>query len=198
MSKFSIDAFKSDISKRGIMRSNRFELSIDLPPNHYLARTYSGKELSFRCDATQLPGVNLATIEGPYRYGYGPLDKAPYGIVHNDVGATFIVDKDGLIHKFFYDWANVIVNYNSSKSLSAPNPITGAKVYEVGYRSKFECSVNITIYNEQNKPIQTVTLLKAYPSNVSQIDFNWGQLDDLVRLQVSFAYKDYSNTYTRK
>lgn len=192
-----LDNFIADMNKRGHMRANRFTLAIELAPQHYLRDLYNVSELTVRCDSATIPGVQLATIEGPYRYGYGPLDKMPYAPMYSEIGVSFVVDRDSRTRKFFHDWTQAIVNTDSSNSLSGQNSQTGAKVYEVGYRKRFESILKITTFDENNKDTSTTTIFKAYPVNVSQVDVAWGATDDVVRLTVAFAYKDYTTTFNR-
>jgi hypothetical protein len=192
-----LNDFITSINKQGVARSNRFKMSINLPADHYLKSvTKDVIDLtSIRCESVSIPEMNLATVEGPYRYGYGPLDRAPYAPIYNDVSTTFLVDRNTKIHKFFYDWVNTIVNFNNTNGLDSVNSTTGAKLYEVGYRRNFQAEITITSYDESDNRIMTAKLSKAYPQLVSQIDMSWRAESEPIMLVTTFTFKDFSIEY---
>lgn len=203
---FKIDNFKSEINTYGVLRNNRYV--VDFTPPEYLKGQYSSLDrIELRCEAAQLPGMQFATIDGPPRLGYGPIESTPYGVTFEDLSLTFVVDKDSYVHKFFYDWVNCIVNYNNAGAITPQGatrgPISGMKTYEVGYRSKFSTSVNIIVYDGVAKPgdtetsVLTATAYNAYPKALPSVDLNWQPTDEVVKLTIPFSYTDYNILYNK-
>jgi hypothetical protein len=46
-----------------------------------------------------------------------------------------------------------------------------------------------------NNPVATTTLLNAYPINIDSIRYDWGDFDQYVRLNVTFAYADMKSDF---
>lgn len=204
---FNISNFRSEIGENGVLRNNRYLVTFVAPK--YLrdgtrSRT-STDSITLRCETAQLPGMQFATIDGPPRLGYGPIESTPYGVTFEDLSLTFIVDKNSYVHKFFYDWVNCIVNYNNEGRVTPAGnrgPVQGMKTYEVGYRADFSTNINITVYdgirNTQTKeegPVLTATAYNAYPKALPSVDLTWQPTDEVVKLTIPFSYTDYNITH---
>lgn len=200
---FNISNFRSEIDSRGVLRTNRFLVTFNTPI--YLKDRYVTRQFSLRCEAAQLPGMQFATIDGPPRLGYGPIESTPYGVVFEDMSLTFIVDSNSVVHKFFYDWVNCIVNYNNKGSPTAAGmngPVSNMRTYEVGYRKDFSTDVSVTMYNGTKKDgaaheekVLTAKIYNAFPKGLPSVDLAWEQQDGIVKLTIPFNYTDYNIEY---
>lgn len=216
---FKISDFAAEINKSGVLRNNRFLCSFAAPK--YLSqagrRTSADQldidgqgntqleRLSLRCEAVQLPGISFATIDGPPRPGYGPLEATPYNTIFDDITLTFIVDNRSDVHRFFYKWMNTIVNFNSqgqSKLKDASGPVPGMKTYEVGYKDKFATDLIIDVYDASEaggtligKKVMRAKAYRAFPKALPSLDLNWGTNDDVVKLTIPFTYTDFDVEY---
>lgn len=178
---FKISEFTADINKRGVLHTHSFDASFRRP-NCMSTNKAAPGSLSIRCESASMPGVTLASAEGPPRLGVGPNEHQPYGVTFDDVTLGFIVDRKSEIYQFFYQWMNYIVNYNTSK---------GETGYEVGYRQNFMTEIFVTLYDSSQKPIQKMTMRRAYPKSISAVDLNWDSQGTLVKLSIPFSYKTY-------
>jgi hypothetical protein len=161
--------------------------------------------ISLRCESVQMPGMSFATIDGPPRFGYGPIEAIPYGTIFDDVSCSFIVDARGDIHRFFYRWVNTIVNFHSrgqSQIKDAKGVVSKMRTFEVGYKDQFCTDIQITVYDgveggpsTGGNRIMTATLYRAFPKLLPSFDLNWGTNDDIVRLTIPFAYTDFEVEY---
>lgn len=170
----NIQNFRTSINTKGVLRNNRFIARIVFPYNHYLYNRYNqSQELySIRCESINLPGVSLASADGPPTLGYGPIEKRPYNANFEDITLTFIIDSASQIHKMFYDWANCIVNYKSQglknlfnkdslfgESPTIENPIETKDykgvAYEVGYKNRYGVDLLIDVYKDTGTAQQT-------------------------------------------
>jgi hypothetical protein len=68
--------------------------------------------------------------------------------------------------------------------------------YEVGYKKDFQTTINIHAFDDRfdqgqaatDLKMQTVTLEQAYPIFIGDIQYNWGGIDTLIRLPVTFTF----------
>jgi hypothetical protein len=201
---FSISNFKASINNNGILRNNMFLVNIARPTvlrnsGFVLTREVEIKSKTFdmldivtlRCESVNLPGMNLLTTDGIYRYGYGPPEKIPYGAIFTDLSASFIVDRSGSQFRFFNVWMNNIYNVDSSKGIGAVNPDTGSQTFEMGYKGTYATDITIFVYNEQTDKVLEMTLHEAYPYQVNDVPLSWSGRDDMILLNVAFTYRNF-------
>ena len=198
---FEISKFRSEIDTGGVLRTNKF--IVEFVPPASIGGANRGKQdmLSLRCDSVQWPGVSFMTLDTPPRAGYGATELIPYAPIFEDVTLNFIVDKNSSTHKFFFDWMNSIVNLKSlgQTRLSARNGEPSA--FEVGYKNNYSTDINITMYREtgisksDNHAAMTATLYRAFPKALPSFELNWGSENEVLRLNVQFAYTDFYIQY---
>lgn len=181
-----------EIQQYGILKTNYGCIQITLPTSHIFRRRYNLPfELTFvdhRADSFAVPGLGFATSDIK-RYGYGPNEKKPYAPVYTDVNFSFIGDKDGKIHKFFYLWMNSMVNHHKPGSINGiDSTADSAYPYEVEYKNSYKADVMITLFNESGDVSEVVKLHDAYPIFIGDIQYSWNDTDQLVRIPVTFTY----------
>ncbi|CAB4143217.1 Bacteriophage T4, Gp19, tail tube [uncultured Caudovirales phage] len=202
---FRIRDFTASINTSGVLKNNKYIASVTLPPGHYLSselNTGDNTLFSIRCDSVQLPGVAIASADGPPRLGYGPIEKHPYNANFEDVALTFIVDANSRIHRMLHKWVNVIVNFEHSKGTikgaGERGGTMGASGYEVGYRNKYAADIQIDVYRDTgrstNEKTMTYKLYNAFPMAFPSAGLNWNE-GDILRINIPFAYTDYSVEY---
>lgn len=203
---FKITEFISSINKHGVVRTNRFIATFNLPS--YLKDDESkygvaDKLISLRCESAQIPGMNLTDTPG-VRLGYGSQENMPYSVAFDDISLTFLMDAHTRLHKLFYDWVNTIVNFDKSKgqsglsSESSKNSNTKGNAFEVGYKNMYKTDIIITVYDTTDEsPIMTVKAYNAYPKSMPAADLSWGSPDELMKMTIPFSYTDYDVEYHR-
>jgi hypothetical protein len=206
----NIRDFTSSINNRGVLKNNKYIATIALGPDHYLSRRTAGNTnsdvelFSIRCDSVQLPGVSIASADGPPRLGYGPIQKHPYNVNFEDISLTFIVDANSRIHRLLYDWVNCIVNikgFGGNTLRGNTNNIAGKNwaAYEVGYKQNFSATLEVAVYKDSgvdgnHEKTMTVTAYNAFPMAFPAVGLNWNE-GDILRLNVPFSYTDYKIDY---
>ena len=200
---FDISTFRSEIDERGVLRTNRFLVTFGAPK--YLNKKHRTEQMTLRCEAAQLPGMQFATIDGPSRLGYGPIESTPYGVTFEDMSLTFLVDSKSDVHRFFYDWVNSIVNFNNQGAITPVGyngPVAGMRTYEVGYKTDFSTNIEVTMYSGKKGPNQstetkvlTAKAYNAFPKSLPSVDLAWEQQDGVVKLTIPFSYTDFNIKY---
>lgn len=194
---FNLNAFRQEIASKGVLKTHTF--TVDIPVPTYLRNDPQYSDITsvkLRCESASMPGIALAEAQGPPLYGYGPVEFNPYGVMHDQMTLSFVLDKSSTTYSFFYDWLNVIVSYDNSKGLGGTktygNSVGVFKTYEVGYKHKFSVDMTITMFDENFVETSKVTLYKAFPRGIQGIDLNWQNQDAIAKLAIPFTYREYT------
>jgi hypothetical protein len=196
----SLASFKSSINNKGIIKTNRYEARFSFSDRHYLAKSsyIDQRLLSIRCDSATLPGITLASADGPPRLGYGPVERRPYVPLFDDLTLTFMVDAGSQVHKILYEWINCIVNTEGrgARTLGTARPNTNAVAYEVGYRDNYDSILELLVFKDSGVSTMTFTAYNVFPMAFPQVAMNWNE-GDILRLPIPFAYTDFTVDYAR-
>lgn len=183
---FNVNQFTTHFGKYGdLAKTDKFDVFISVP-NALTSLGFGARELSFQCEAAELPGKNITMIEQRH---YAFINRVPYQIVYPEISLTFYCNGQLQEKKFFDAWfdsmiptATGLVNYYSDDS--------GSKYYTA--------PVTINQYsqsaNEDGSPrlIYACQLIDAIPTSIASLPLNWSE-DSVHRLQVSFAYRKWTN-----
>lgn len=170
----NISDFKASFKKE-VARPNRFDVSISCPLV-LLPYIEDARNLTYRCEAAQLPARTFATME--QKIGSNPIEKYPYLTTFNDIDLTFIMDDDMKQKNYFDLWLELI------------NP---SNTYNYQYKSNYASVITINQYDVKNKISYTVALYDAYPVSTSQLDLDWSANDVYHKQTVTFAYTRWEN-----
>jgi len=191
----SISEFKQKLI-RGGARPNLFEVNVTFPEQLTSVNTLSGaveqdasnvstlqEYTKFLAKSAQIPGMNLGTIQLPYRGRVvkfpGDRTFEPFTItVHND-GANFV--RSG-----FEAWNNAINDLaNNVGTICFPDYARDVIVKQLGRGCGGEAETSNSL-----PVIRTYKLVNAWVANVSPIDLNYGSVDTISEFSVTFEY-DY-------
>ena len=206
--RFSINEFRTEIDKNGILQTNRFLVIISLPPAlkqlnkefgnvgnsvHY---TDGDDFLVLRCESVVLPGVFFFTNDGIMRHGIGQMEKRPYLPTFSPIRLDFIVDKNARVVKFFHDWTNSIISYNTDYGLS-PNRSSGInKPYLLTYPDTYMSpTTRIWVYNQKNEQAFGAKLYTCFPLNTNDVDLNWGSDNAAMKFSIVLQYTHMSQQF---
>lgn len=186
---FDVNAFKQNIAKYGTLQTNKFEVSIPLNLNLAAATGMSLADMSslisFRADKASLPKAEFLIIDNPI-FGYGPIQKMPTNMVFEDIQISFIADADGEIYNFLYGWMNYIYNFVGVNN-NAPS-------YQVAYKDDYCATVSIITYDQNGNAVTTHNLFKAYPTAIGAVPLDWGDNNNLMKIDMSLTYFTWSMT----
>jgi hypothetical protein len=190
----SIAQFRAALLRRGFLPGNRHLVTIPVP------RVLQGlggemaqvaQDLRFAVEATNIPGVSIATSE-VRRYGYGNVEKKPTSTVFNDLTMSVQVDRRGLAWRFFQVWASGVVNFDASSSYTAASGLSAGQVVgEVAYKDDYAVDVGITLFDQDDRPAIDVVLRDAWPLFVGDVQSNWADTNSMQRLPVTWTFFDW-------
>ncbi len=189
----NIDSLKSTIGRRsGLAKANRFAIYMNLPlvsidVGSILTNVLSGnfnplqilndpRDISLLCETAQLPGRSIATNE--YMTNM-KARKMPYGYISDDVAFTFLLTGDYYVKDVFDKWLGKIFDINRKTLM---------------YKDDYVSEVEIQQLNDQNIPVYSCKLLKAFPINISTVDLGNTSESTVSRVTVTFAYDDWQET----
>ena len=183
---FNISDFRSSMNSAGVLRSHSYMIMINPPKS---LNNYDTAQLTLRCDSVNMPGINFMTQDGIYRYGYGPAEVMPYNVMFTPVTMSLMVDRAASQYTFFNLWMNSIFNMNMQNGILGRDPKSSP--YEVSYKEDYAVTMNIFVYNETADKVIELTFQEAYPLLMQDTPLAWGEQQNIIRLQISMAYKTF-------
>ena len=198
---FDINSFRAEIIENDVLPSHSYLVTFAQfrsgvgpevgPLNDFVINKRN--TLMMRCENVVLPTPSLLEEENIRRYGYGPVEKVPYGVQFSDVSITWLVDKNSEIIDFMHQWMNTIVMHDSPNTLMSPNfARTGLEAYapfEVGYKDAYANPiVRIQVYNRQQQTVTKYEMYDVFPMNIQSINLGWADENQVQKLTVTFAY----------
>lgn len=165
---------------QGLAKSCRFAVRF-LPAggtgNRLASASSILNDLTYLCEAAELPGRSFLTIDPRY---YGPVFRLPVQSVYEDVTFTFLVRADSQERMFFDDWMNLI------------NPVNS---WDFAYRTEYASKIQIFQLADTAEDANAtapdatyaITLNDTYPVTVNPQPMAWAD-DNFQRLVVTFTH----------
>ena len=171
--KGTINNLRSIISKRGIAKTNRFEVDLTGLRSVISVSVPEIRDLEVLITTASLPTRTLTTFDyGLYR------NNAPFtsGYVNSDFAITFTLTQDYFARKIFDKWLNKIIT---------------KKDYLISYPDTYKCNIGVRqLSNDKDESIIYEAKMKGcFPKGVSELGFD-ASADGLASLSVSFVYDD--------
>lgn len=151
------------------------------------------KDLVYVCDAVEFPGRGFGV--STFRQN-GPSQSVPNNAEYQPCNLSLLCTNSGFERQFFDDWQNII------------NP---TNTFNFNYPKEYYCDVEIFQFSEYARGVGTfapgqatftqVSMIRnpqiiynwklhmAWPSFVGAQQVTWADTSDVLRLQVSIAYK---------
>lgn len=175
---FNVNQFRDHFAKHDdFARTSKFDVRIAAPPGLEL----SASDLRFQCEATELPGYTVNTVDGRYYGVANPVASFP---TFADLTLTFVCAGDFWEKKLFDRWMNLVIpvnDYNPRYKIDYVSP----KI-EINQFAEFASTSNSAqvIYNVQ--------FYEAFPTAIAPLSLNWSD-DGIHRLAVTFRYEYWTS-----
>lgn len=224
----SIEEFKSLMKDRGgLAMANRYRVVFSLP-NAVRQRMQGpvGNSLNLMCDATGLPGRQIATLD--YQ-AQKQVIKVPYGFLNEDVTFTFLLTGDYLAKKVFDAWSEAVIDFKSYRVKYMDDFTSTVSIYQTakgGDPEAFKRAPDAPREeNLQSNPSPTpnegevvlmkpfvvqesrvtdeidlyaVKLLRAYPVTFSGINLDNAGENTIQKYQIVMTYENFETIEIRK
>jgi hypothetical protein len=193
----SIDDMKALLSRRGgIARGNRYgvhiahplkgqslmvDTTVKQPHKNDIDTSFiqDGRDTWMLCSAVTLPGKRISTTEATHNHN---LSKKPYSMATDEVSMTFLLTNDYYMKKYFDLWQELIINSRGNH-------------YKTSYKDDYCAQIDIHALNNKNENVgYGIKLEKAYPIQVSQVEFSEGA-EGLMELTVTWEYDNWRMTH---
>jgi hypothetical protein len=169
---FSVNDFRSQMVGDGA-RPNLFEVSMPFPG--FSAPGNAQTKLSFMCKTAQLPPSTINSI--PVNY-FGRELKFAGNRTFTDWVITIINDEDFIIRNAFERWMNGINSHN----LNLRTPVA---LPPIGYT----VDGDVTQFGKTGNTLKKYKFIGMFPTDVSQIDVDWGANDQIEEFSVTLSYQ---------
>lgn len=167
----TIDEFIATVKTQGMMRSNRYTVTmgdvVNDPDNL--------RQIMMYCSDIQIPGVNISTAQ---LRTYGELREVPYEKLFGDINLTFYVDNNMNVKNYFDRWMGLIQDPNTRA---------------FNYYANYIAQMVITVEDYSNNAQYDINLYECYPKQIGQIQIGYDQ-KDIMKLQVTMQYKYWTST----
>lgn len=208
---FDINSFRSELIENDVLPSHSYLVTFAQfrsgvgpevgPLNDFVINKRN--TLMMRCENVVLPTPSLLEEENIRRYGYGPVEKIPYGVQFSDVTITWLVDKNSELIDFMHQWMNTIVMHDAPNTVMTPgssrNGLENYAPFEVGYKDSYANPiVRIYVYNRQQQVVTEYEMYDVFPMNIQSMNLSWADENQVQKLTVTFAYTNMKVKAPRK
>ena len=175
---FTIDAFKSGISKAGLepARSSLFKFKMSGTIVSTLSNGLS--DIEFLCRATSLPGMTITPIERQY---LGRTVKIPGDITFAELSVTLVNDTGYGLRNAFEIWMAGINSHEENKR-------------HLGASFGAECAtLTLSVLDPAGSVAnQAYSFVNAWPTTIEPIELSWDTASDIEEFGVTFAYQYFT------
>lgn len=206
---FNVNNLTTSLNKQGIAKTSDFEVWITS------GKPEEERELRVRAESVDIPGRNFIVADHKFT-NIGPVNRIPTMQTYTDVTVSFILSEDMREKEYFEQWQEKIMNtgvYEQSAEqynmglMQADNgdldftQFSGNENYTntqfmYKYFDTYIGTVDIRQYGAGGRLASIHTLQEAYPISIAPISMSWGE-ENVARLQVTFAYKNYKAVFNR-
>lgn len=169
----SISDFIATVKGSGLARSNRFGVTVTVPP--MLGSSNIVPLLYLFCESAQLPGMNMSTTQART---FGEYREMPYEKLYDTVNLTFLNDTEMRVKTFWESWIGNI-----------QDPVTR----EFKYYNDYTSNIDIYVYDVNNNTTYQVTLYEAYPKTLASSELNQGSRE-VMKTTVTLQYRYYRSS----
>jgi len=196
---FNIRTFEKNIEKYSYLTTNKFDILVTPPPvlqgvqinslggNQGQSTIDVSKMLKYRIDTFMTPSVIYLPAE-VVRYGYGPAQVYPVAPGFPKTTFTFIPDASSNLWQFFYLWLKQISDFSGTDA----GITTGGPSYSLRYKDDYATTISVVIYDAEGNQVQTMHLHRAFPIGMSSIPLDWKKENEILKVSIALAYKDFT------
>jgi hypothetical protein len=149
-----------------------------------LIQTY-GRQVNIHCENVSMPGVTL-DAQSIQRGSEPARDQVVGHNYEGEIQATFYADKYLRERHFFEAWQKMAVSSVTHKANYYDNYVGKMHIYQIG-------DDNIA---QRDRPSYGIEAIEVYPKTIAAIEYGYGKSNEIVRVQVGFAYKQWYNMTT--
>ena len=145
-----------------------------------------GTQLNIHCDSVSMPGKDLVTQKKAF--GNEPeVDMVTGHAYAGTINASFYADKYLRERQVMELWMKMAHN-NLSNEAKYYDDYTGKmQIYQLG---------SLDGEGDRDVPTYGIEAIEVYPQTLSAVEYNYGSSNQIVKINVGFAYKQWYNLTT--
>ena len=156
-----------------------------------LTSTY-GRQVNINCDTISMPSKDLQTQE--IQYGSEPTRSMVQTHAYQGlIQASFYADKYMRERQFFEMWQKMCVGETSHKANYYDSYIGKMQIFQLG--SNFVDDPNSPV-TDRDMPTYAIEAMEVYPATLGAVEYGYGKTNEIVKINVGFAYKHWRNMST--
>ena len=145
-----------------------------------------GRQINIHCDTVTMPGHDLQVQQ--VQHGSAPARDivTSHGFAGN-INASFYADKYLRERHFFELWQKMAVNMVTHKANYYDDYVGKMHIYQLG-----------SLDGEVNRDVPTygIEAIEVYPKTISAVEYAYTSSNEIVKINVGFAYKQWHNLAT--
>ena len=149
-----------------------------------LQSTY-GRQVNIHCDSVQMPAKELETQD--VQYGSEPVRSMVQTHTYTGlIEASFYADKYLRERQFFEAWQKMAVGAHTHKANYYDDYVGKMHIYQLGADSEIN----------RDMPSYAIEAMEVYPKTIGTIDYAYAKSNEIVKVNIGFAYKYWRNLGT--
>ena len=145
-----------------------------------------GQQVNLHCDSVSMPGHDLQAQE--VQHGSSPARSMVQSHAFaGTINATFYADKYLRERHFFEMWQKRAVNMITHKANYYDDYVGKMHIFQLG---------SLDGEGDRDMPTYGIEAIEVFPQTLSAVEYNYGSTNQIVKINVGFAYKQWYNLTT--
>ena len=170
---FNVNQFRTQLQGDGA-RPNLFEVELNFP-SYVQGRSTAAAKSTFMVKTAALPGSTVGMVTVPY---FGREVKVAGNRTFADWSVTIINDEDFFIRNAMESWVRGI-NEN----------VTNLRQAAARTSQQYGVDATVTQFSKTGQRLKRYQFIGMFPTDIAQIDLDWGSNDTIEEYTVNFAYQ---------
>lgn len=175
--------------ENGVAKPTKFRLEMSLPKGargtmvNTESRSGNIRNVERNLNTKDSVSIKCHTMSTPRR-GFNTFEvtqnnikfKMPYGVTYEPVTFSFYADARLDSLKYFEVWQAAVMNYSDNT---------------MNFFDEYTSDINLFILDDEGNDVYGIKLIQAYPTNLSPIELSYGNVNNLLNINVTFNYRYY-------
>ena len=145
-----------------------------------------GQQVNLHCDSISMPGHDLQAQE--VQHGSSPARSMVQAHAFaGNINATFYADKYLRERHFFEAWQKMAVDMVTHKANYYDNYVGKMHIFQLG---------SLDGEGDRDVPTYGIEAIEVYPATISAVEYSYANANQIAKINVGFAYKQWHNLTT--
>ena len=145
-----------------------------------------GQQVNLHCDSISMPGHDLQAQE--VQHGSSPARSIVQSHAFaGNISASFYADKYLRERHFFEAWQKMAVDMVTHKANYYDNYVGKMQIFQLG---------SLDGEGDRDVPTYGIEAIEVYPTTIGAVDYSYANSNQIAKISVAFAYKQWHNLTT--